>query len=33
MASYAKFWGDQFDALDRFLANTDPARKPKRRHK
>ncbi len=33
MASYAKFWGDQFDALNRFLANTDPARRPKRRQK
>ncbi|HEY0493386.1 MAG TPA: metalloregulator ArsR/SmtB family transcription factor [Candidatus Dormibacteraeota bacterium] len=33
MASYAKFWGDQFDALDQFLAKTDPTRKPRRRHK
>lgn len=33
MGTYAKFWGDQFEALDQFLAKTDPTRKPKRRHK
>ncbi len=33
MATYSKFWGEQFDALDRFLANTDPARRAKRRQK
>ena len=30
IATYAKFWSDQFDALDRFLARTEPKPKPKR---
>ena len=33
MSTYAKFWGEQFDALDRFLANTDPKQKTRRRQK
>ena len=33
MASYASFWSGQFDALDRFLAQTEPRPRPGRRSK
>jgi DNA-binding transcriptional ArsR family regulator len=33
MATYTRFWSEQFDALERFLESTDSRRKPGRQRK